>query len=92
LCVLRLFVAITKEKAGGHCWSPVCELKPRWLSTFGDCAIFYLPSAIFNASGLRRGFGFERVLGDLDQFAKGAVVLRCQVGNDLAVERDLRGF
>jgi len=47
---------------------------------------------MLNASCLRRGFGFERVLGDLDQFDKGGVVLRSQVGNDLAVERDLRGL
>src|SRR6185437_6855991 len=43
-------------------------------------------------SGLCRGLGPERVLGDLDQLAKRGVVLRGDVGQHLAVERDLRGL
>src|SRR6185312_15747150 len=51
-----------------------------------------MPKKSLRDSGLRRGFGLERILGDLDQFAKRRVVLRGDVGKHLAVERDLCGF
>src|SRR5437667_4600445 len=79
-------------KAGGQGWSAACELKPWWLSPSGGRVSYSARTALFNVSRLGSGLGYERVLSDSNQLAKRNGVLRGQVGQHLAVERNFRGF
>jgi len=53
----------------------------------------YRSPALLNQTLLSlRRLGLQRALGNLDEFAKTRIVCRGDVGNDLAIQPDLRGF
>ena len=61
---------------GVHCWPPILLFENRNLE---------------NRLSLR-GFGLQRVLGDLDQLGKRRAIRGRDVGEDFAVEGDFGGF